>query len=224
MKWVISWLILIVNSFYLPYLLNLFITMLCWCLCPTFKESGTLVGTVVNVVNTGANDVLQVRCHSTGEGIDWLNSTKPESSASGHLVWIPFVEAIVPHVDMDNREMWITPPKGLLELNLHSDPRSKKERRQLVSPAALINFWTLIHKLYFNIWLALCFLNLYPYEASNKIYFHSSMARREFKCSGSVLVLIHYTLKTDKGIHIDSVSLCCIVSNSLQRIPGLHVV
>ncbi|KAH7686016.1 UDPGP family protein [Dioscorea alata] len=110
------------DEFYTPDLFNMRVFL---------KETGTLVGTVVNVVNTGANDVLQVRCHSTGEGIDWLNSTKPESSASGHLVWIPFVEAIVPHVDMDNREMWITPPKGLLELNLHSDPRSKKERRQL---------------------------------------------------------------------------------------------
>ena len=47
-------------------------------------------------------------------------------------MWIPFVEAIVPDVDVSKREMLITPPKGLLELNMRSDERSKKERRQLV--------------------------------------------------------------------------------------------
>ncbi|CAN0853760.1 hypothetical protein LINGRAHAP2_LOCUS5727 [Linum grandiflorum] len=54
-----------------------------------------------------------------------------ETGGSGRLVWIPFVEAIVPDVDMKKREMWITPPKGLLELNNRSDEKSKKERRQL---------------------------------------------------------------------------------------------
>lgn len=56
-----------------------------------------------------------------------------ENAHSGHLVWIPFVEAIVPDVDMNSREMLITPPKGLLQLNIRHDRRSKKERRQLVS-------------------------------------------------------------------------------------------
>jgi hypothetical protein len=52
-------------------------------------------------------------------------------SSCGH-VWIPFAEEIVPVVDMEKREMWITPPKGLLELNSRSDKRSKKERRAMV--------------------------------------------------------------------------------------------
>ncbi|KAK8957904.1 hypothetical protein KSP39_PZI001529 [Platanthera zijinensis] len=53
------------------------------------------------------------------------------TDASGQFVWIPFVEAIVPEVDKERREMIITPPKGLLELNLRSDTRSKKERHQM---------------------------------------------------------------------------------------------
>lgn len=52
---------------------------------------------------------------------------------SGPLVWVPFVEPIVPVVDLENREMLITPPKGLLELNIRTHEKSKKERRELVS-------------------------------------------------------------------------------------------
>lgn len=55
-----------------------------------------------------------------------------QAEASDQLVLVPFVEAIVPDVDLEKREMHITPPKGLLELNLRFDDRSKKERRQLV--------------------------------------------------------------------------------------------
>ena len=80
------------------------------------QETGQIVGTVVNVVNYGSSDLLQVRLHA------------PTSS----LVWVPFVEAIVPDVDLDAREMFITPPKGLLELNQRSDMKSKKERRLMV--------------------------------------------------------------------------------------------
>ncbi|XP_078445793.1 16S rRNA processing protein RimM family [Wolffia australiana] len=78
------------------------------------KESGQEVGTVVNVVNYGSSDLLQV---------------KLTESIGSSVVWVPFVEAIVPDVDIDKREMLITPPKGLLELNVRSDTRSKKERR-----------------------------------------------------------------------------------------------
>ncbi|MBA0812061.1 hypothetical protein Gohar_026057 [Gossypium harknessii] len=58
-------------------------------------------------------------------------SSLAEAGDSGPLVWVPFVKEIVPNVDMNRREMLITPPKGLLELNVRSDERSKKERRQL---------------------------------------------------------------------------------------------
>ncbi|KAL7212636.1 hypothetical protein ACSBR2_015340 [Camellia fascicularis] len=92
----------------------------------SLKESGEPVGTVVNVFNSGASDLLYVMLNSSTAG-----RPKSEAGASGPFVWIPFVEAIVPHVDMNKREMLITPPKGLLELNIRSDERSKKERRQL---------------------------------------------------------------------------------------------
>ncbi|KAJ6822273.1 uncharacterized protein M6B38_388560 [Iris pallida] len=95
------------------------------------KETGRLVGKVVNVFNFGASDLLQVLLESTEEELSHGNVSKPKVGASGQVVWVPFVEAIVPEIDMDRREMHITPPKGLLELNLRHDTRSKKERRQL---------------------------------------------------------------------------------------------
>ncbi|KAF3449854.1 hypothetical protein FNV43_RR05933 [Rhamnella rubrinervis] len=95
------------------------------------KETGEVVGTVVSVFDSGASDLLQVKLDS----LDFLDATGKQKSegarVSDHLVWIPFVEAIVPNVDLNKREMHITPPKGLLELNLRFDDRSKKERRQL---------------------------------------------------------------------------------------------
>ncbi|KAL4563588.1 hypothetical protein LXL04_027632 [Taraxacum kok-saghyz] len=93
----------------------------------TLKESGEPVGTVVNVFDNGGSDLLQVKLSSSLDIIDKNGNMKSEAP----LVWVPFVEAIVPHVDMNKREMIITPPKGLLELNVRSDERSKKERRQL---------------------------------------------------------------------------------------------
>ncbi|KAK9048162.1 hypothetical protein SSX86_032875 [Deinandra increscens subsp. villosa] len=93
----------------------------------TLKETGEPVGNVVNVFDVGGSDLLQVKLNSSLEMIDKNGNLKSEAP----LVWIPFVEAIVPYVDLDKREMIITPPKGLLELNVRSDERSKKERRQL---------------------------------------------------------------------------------------------
>lgn len=90
------------------------------------------MGTVVNVFDSGAGDLLQVMLNKSLELSDGTGKPKSDISASGPLVWIPFVEAIVPNVDMNKREMLITPPKGLLELNVRSDERSKKERRQIV--------------------------------------------------------------------------------------------
>lgn len=96
------------------------------------KDTDQLVGIVVNVFNSGGpNDLLQVMLKSNEETCDGTGSSESGTGAYGHLAWVPFVEAIVPDVDMNRREMKITPPKGLLELNLRSDVRSKKERRQL---------------------------------------------------------------------------------------------
>lgn len=99
----------------------------------SYQESGELLGTVVDVFNSGANDLLQVLLDSSFDMLD--KSGKPrsaEAEVSNLLVWVPFVEEIVPDVDMTRREMHIKPPKGLLELNLRSEEKSKKERRQLV--------------------------------------------------------------------------------------------
>ncbi|TKY60101.1 Ribosome maturation factor RimM [Spatholobus suberectus] len=98
----------------------------------SMKENGKLVGTVMNVFNSGANDLLQIVLDSSFDMLDKSGKSRSaEIDASGQLVLVPFVEAIVPDVDMKRREMHITPPKGLLELNLRFDERSKKERRQL---------------------------------------------------------------------------------------------
>ncbi|GLU13920.1 hypothetical protein SLE2022_305250 [Rubroshorea leprosula] len=96
------------------------------------KETGELVGTVADVFNTGASDLLHVMLESSVFMPDESGkSDLTETGAAGPLVWIPFVEAIVPNVDLIRREMEITPPKGLLQLNVRPDMRSKKERRQL---------------------------------------------------------------------------------------------
>ncbi|GFP91256.1 ribosome maturation factor rimm [Phtheirospermum japonicum] len=95
-------------------------------------ESREPVGTVVNVFNSGASDLLHVKLSSLRNTPNQNGKSKTgESDDSGPLVWVPFVEAIVPVVDVEKREMLITPPKGLLELNIRSDDRSKKERREL---------------------------------------------------------------------------------------------
>ncbi|XP_004293660.1 PREDICTED: uncharacterized protein LOC101308845 [Fragaria vesca subsp. vesca] len=96
------------------------------------KETGKPVGNVVNVFNSGASDLLQVMLDSSFNILDSTGKPKPAGTTlSGHLVLIPFVEEIVPDVDIKRKEMQITPPKGLLELNLRFDERSKKERRQI---------------------------------------------------------------------------------------------
>ncbi|PKU73429.1 uncharacterized protein LOC110093368 isoform X1 [Dendrobium catenatum] len=98
------------------------------------KDTGILVGKVANVLNTGANDLLHVKrysCEPSKGKVNLSDSHLSETDVSGQFLWIPFVKAIVPDIDMERREMIITPPKGLLELNLRSDMRSKKERRQM---------------------------------------------------------------------------------------------
>ncbi|MEA5620284.1 ribosome maturation factor RimM [Cronbergia sp. UHCC 0137] len=63
------------------------------------QTSGELVGTLVDIIPAG-HDLLEVKLE---------NSEKK--------VLIPFVMAIVPVVDLENRRVEITPPTGLLEIN-----------------------------------------------------------------------------------------------------------
>ena len=66
------------------------------------------------------------------------SSENLDSTPSRQHVWIPFAQDIVPDVDMESREMWITPPKGLLEINTRPE-RSKKDRRAMVRFASSIS-------------------------------------------------------------------------------------
>ncbi|KAK1327166.1 hypothetical protein QJS10_CPA01g01634 [Acorus calamus] len=109
------------GEFYIPDLVGMKVFL---------KETGEPVGTVVDVYNSGASDLLQVMLAASNERVDGSGVMKPEAGISGPLVWVPFVEEIVPHVDMEKREMLISPPKGLLELNVHLNGTSR-ERRQL---------------------------------------------------------------------------------------------
>lgn len=120
--------------FYLSYSLHFFFPFFLYQVnyTFTFQETGEPVGTVVNVFSTGANDLLQVMLDPPVKKPNQTGNSKSETGVSGPLVWVPFVEAIVPNVDTNKREMQITPPEGLLELNIRSDERSKKDRRQLV--------------------------------------------------------------------------------------------
>lgn len=86
----------------------------------------------MTVYNTGASDLLHVKLSSLGSIYNQIGNSRIGKGDSGRLVWIPFVEVIVPIVDLEKGEMLITPPNGLLELNIRSDDRSKKERRELV--------------------------------------------------------------------------------------------
>ena len=56
------------------------------------------IGTVTDLIHAG-NDLLEV-----------------ELAASGKTLWIPFVEAIVPRLEVAEGWIGITPPPGLLEL------------------------------------------------------------------------------------------------------------
>lgn len=93
------------------------------------KDTGKLVGTVAQVFNFGGGDLLQVMVGSAENAVQ-TNSENQDSTPSRQHVWIPFAEDIVPDIDMDSREMWITPPKGLLEVNTRPE-KSKKERRAM---------------------------------------------------------------------------------------------
>jgi 16S rRNA processing protein RimM len=68
-----------------------------------FDQQGTLVGRVVQVIPAG-NDLLEVERPSSSDG-----TAKPDR------VLIPFVKAIVPVVDLDQKRIEITPPPGLID-------------------------------------------------------------------------------------------------------------
>ncbi|KAL5728200.1 hypothetical protein ACHQM5_001312 [Ranunculus cassubicifolius] len=61
------------------------------------KDTDQLVGTVINVFNSGGpNDLLQVQLNPEEKSQDESGSSESGQDVSGHLAWIPFVEAIIP--------------------------------------------------------------------------------------------------------------------------------
>jgi len=80
------------------------------------QESGELLGEVVSVIPAG-NDLLEVKLHQEpavdNRPTDVLQGKKLKSPKN---VLIPFVEAIVPVVDLAAGRIEITPPEGLLEI------------------------------------------------------------------------------------------------------------
>ncbi|MBD2384939.1 ribosome maturation factor RimM [Cylindrospermum sp. FACHB-282] len=69
------------------------------------QASGELVGVVADIIPAG-NDLLEVKLDPS------FTSDSKEKT-----VLIPFVMAIAPVVDLQNRRIEITPPPGLLEIN-----------------------------------------------------------------------------------------------------------
>ena len=62
-------------------------------------QGGPEIGKVTDLVTGAAQDLLEVRVKD------------------GKQVLVPFVEEIIPEIDIENRTIVITPPPGLLELN-----------------------------------------------------------------------------------------------------------
>lgn len=98
------------DEFYIPDLVGMSVQL---------KGSGEVIGSIVDIFNSGASDLLRVKLFAADK-----------EAAKDVLVWIPFAEEIVPVVDVHKRVIEIVPPKGLLELNVRSESTSKKELRR----------------------------------------------------------------------------------------------
>ena len=93
-----------------------------------FQESGQVIGSIVDVFNGGASDLLRVKLLPSCQSI----YGQVETGESDIFAWIPFAEEIVPIVDRQSRKVEIVPPEGLLELNFPSNKPLKQEKRKEV--------------------------------------------------------------------------------------------
>ncbi|MFE1745761.1 ribosome maturation factor RimM [Coleofasciculus sp. H7-2] len=96
------------------------------------QESGENLGVVVNVIPAG-NDLLEVQLHQQPASVPATDEPEPPQKGEVNrtskkrkfrpkpskpsTILIPFVKAIAPVVDLENRRIEITPPPGLLEIN-----------------------------------------------------------------------------------------------------------
>lgn len=69
--------------------------------------NGESVGVVIDLIPAG-NDLLVVSCHDSSVG---------KKGEEKREILIPFVQEIVPVVDLANKRIEINPPPGLLEVN-----------------------------------------------------------------------------------------------------------
>jgi 16S rRNA processing protein RimM len=66
--------------------------------CQVYTEEGVLLGSVSEILSTGANDV-------------WFVKPSPQ----GKEILIPYIEDVVKQIDVTNRKIVILPMEGLLE-------------------------------------------------------------------------------------------------------------
>lgn len=92
---------------------------------PVFNQfTGDFIGTVIDLISAG-NDLLEVEIppppvfESSPEEIEPKTPSKKKSKSSikpsRKTILIPFVEPIVPTVDLEQKKIEITPPPGLLD-------------------------------------------------------------------------------------------------------------
>ncbi|HIK27753.1 MAG TPA: ribosome maturation factor RimM [Oscillatoriaceae cyanobacterium M7585_C2015_266] len=94
--------------------------------------TGSIIGSIIDVIIIADNYILQVQEETTGgtEGTEGAKTTEDTEGAErrkkkvnkkvkvkSKIVLIPFVEEIVPIVDLKIRRVEVLPPPGLLELN-----------------------------------------------------------------------------------------------------------
>jgi 16S rRNA processing protein RimM len=93
------------------------------------QETGENIGFVVNLFTAG-HDLLEVQFHKQPIREEIVNpdvskisrkskikKTKPKQNKP-ITVLIPFVNDIVPRVDLENKKIYINPPEGLLDVNI----------------------------------------------------------------------------------------------------------
>lgn len=103
------------------------------------QETKEKIGTIIDVHNSGASDLLRVQLTALRRG-------------KVALIWIPFVKDIVPVVDVAAKRVEITPPEGLLDLNVPTEALTPKELRKEVEHFCIVvpilSYWLITLRKY----------------------------------------------------------------------------